>query len=402
MKKEQFDFESFKESAKKKLQSGKTDLFGKEGVFTPLLKDFLEECLEGELDAHLSKKEPGNRRNGKSSKKVKTSLGEVEISTPRDRDSSFQPEIIGKRKSTLGSGLERQILTLYSKGSSYEDIRTYLDDMYDLDVSTSTIGRITDRIIPLVQEWQNRPLESTYPIVWLDAVHFKVRQDGMIISKAVYSIIGVNQHGYKEVLGLYLGENEGAKFWLRVLSDLQERGVEDILIACIDNLKGFSQAIETVYSQASIQLCIVHQIRNAKKYLNWNDMKAFMKDLKKVYKASSIDEAENALNQLDKTWGRQYPHIIKSWRQNWDKLSVYFSYPPQIKRLIYTTNPVESFHRQLRKITKTKGSFSSDNALMNLLYLGQKDVVKKWSEKPVFGWNTINNQLKIIFDERMP
>ena len=401
MKKE-FDFEEFKEEAKQKIKSGKTDLLGKDGLFTPLLKDFLEECLEAELSDHLSTKKAGNRRNGKGSKNVKTSLGALNIQTPRDRDGSFEPVIVEKRKSTINTGLERQILTLYSRGSSYEDIRAYLEEMYDLDVSTTTIGRITDRIIPMVQEWQNRPLESVYPIVWLDAVHFKVRQDGVVINKAIYSIIGVNQHGYKEVLGLYLGENEGAKFWLRVLSDLEQRGVEDILIACIDNLKGFAEAIETVYPKAAIQLCIVHQIRNARKYLNWKDLKEFNSDLKKVYKANSIDEAEVALDELDKMWGEKYAHVIKSWRSNWVRLTVYFDYPKEIKRLIYTTNPVESFHRQLRKITKTKGTFTTDNALMKLLYLGQQNVAKKWNEKPIFGWNTINNKLKIIFEERMP
>lgn len=396
-----FDFDSFKDEAKAKLKSGETDLLGKDGVLTPLLKNFLEECLDGEIEDHLGKSEKTNRKNGRGKKQVKTSLGSLEINPPRDRSGSFEPQLIQKRQTTLGTGLDKQIITLYSKGSSYEDISSYLHEMYDLDISSSAIGRITDKIIPLVQEWQSRPLSTVYPIVWLDAIHYKVREDGRVITKAVYSIIGANNEGYKEVLGLYLGENEGARFWLRVLTDLQDRGVEDIFIACIDNLNGFAEAIETVFPQTDVQLCVIHQVRNAQKYLSWRDYKVFLRDLKLVYKADTLTAAEKALNDLELTWGSKYPKVIKSWRNNWSRLSAYYKYSKPIRKLIYTTNPIESFHRQLRKITKTKGAFTSDNALMKLLYLGQESIVDKWSKKKMFGWNIIYNQLTIIFDDRM-
>jgi transposase-like protein len=396
-----FDFDSFKDEAKAKLKSGETDLLGKGGVLTPLLKNFLEECLDGELEDHLDTSEKSNRKNGRGKKRVKTSLGSLEINPPRDRSGSFEPQLIQKRQTTLGTGLDRQIITLYSKGSSYEDISSYLHEMYDLEISSSAIGRITDKIIPLVQEWQSRPLSAVYPIVWLDAIHYKVREDGRVITKAVYSIIGTNNEGYKEVLGLYLGENEGARFWLRVLTDLQDRGVEDILIACIDNLNGFAEAIETVFPQTDVQLCVIHQVRNAQKYLSWKDYKVFLRDLKMVYKADTLNAAEKALNELELTWEAKYPKVIESWRRNWVRLSAYYKYPKPIRKLIYTTNPIESFHRQLRKITKTKGAFTSDNALMKLLYLGQESIADKWSQKTMFGWKIIYNQLSIIFEERM-
>lgn len=286
--KKDFDYNSFKESAKKKLKSGEEDLFGKDGVLTPLLKNFLEECLDGELEEHLDRNKTSNRKNGRGKKQVKTSLGSLEINPPRDRDGSFEPSILPKRQSTLGKNVDKQIITLYSKGSSYEDIRQCLAEMYDLDVSTSSIGRITDKIIPLVQDWQSRPLSEVYPIIWLDAIHYKVREDGRVISKAVYSIIGFNQEGYKEVLGLYLGENEGAIFWLSVLTDLQSRGVKDIFIACIDNLNGFAEVIENEFPQTQVQLCVVHQVRNSQKYLSWKDSRAFMRDLKAIYQADNL------------------------------------------------------------------------------------------------------------------
>ena len=399
---DKFDFEAFKKGAKSQLKSGNVELLGKGGVLTPLLKNFLEECLDGELEDHLDKSENTNRKNGRGKKRVKTTLGLVDINPPRDRSGTFEPQLIQKRQTTLGAGLDKQILTLYSKGSSYEDISTYLHEMYDLDVSSSAIGRITDKIIPLIQEWQSRPLNEVYPIVWLDAIHYKVREEGRVITKAVYSIIGANSDGYKEVLGLYLGEHEGARFWLQVLTDLQDRGVKDILIACIDNLNGFADAIATAFPKTDVQLCVIHQVRNAQKYLSWKDYKIFLADLKQVYKADTLALAEKALNELELTWGNKYPKVIESWRRNWPRLSAYYQYPKPIRKLIYTTNPIESFHKQLRKITKTKGAFTSDNALMKLLYLGQESIAEKWRNKTMFGWNTIYNQLTIIFDERMP
>ena len=398
-KKKSFDFDKFKEEALSKLKSGE-ELLGSDGVLTPLIKEFLEESLDGELDAQLEEDDQPNRRNGKGRKTVKTSLGQVEIQTPRDRASRFDPQLVPKRSKTLGRGLERQIIALYARGNSYADIRDYLSDMYGVEASTATISRITDKILPLLQEWRNRPLEAIYPIVWLDAIHYKVRQDGRVVSKAVYCIIGLNQEGYKELLGLYIGEREGAKFWLQVLTDLHNRGVEDIFIACIDNLTGFADAIESLFPKAEVQLCVVHQIRNSKKYIAWKDVKAFMRDLKKVYQASTKELAERNLDQLEATWGQKYPIVIDSWRRNWDRLSNYFQYAQPIRKVIYTTNVIEGFHRQLRKVTKTKGAFTSDEALMKLLYLAQEDITSKWN-RPVHNWNQTLSQLSIIFADRL-
>ena len=398
-KKEEFDYESFKEKAREQLQSG-GDLLGSEGALTPLLKDFLEESLSGELEIHLDEDESSNRKNGKGKKRVKTTLGPVDIATPRDRNGTFAPKLLPKRQTNLGHGLDRQIIALYARGSSYSDIRDYLYDMYGTEVSTATISRVTDKVLPLLQEWRSRPLEAVYPIVWLDAIHYKVRQEGRVVSKAVYCIIGVNQEGYKELLGLYLGESEGAKFWLQVLADLQNRGVEDMFVACIDNLAGFADAIESMYPQCEVQLCVIHQVRNSQKYLAWKDSKAFMKDLKLVYKASTKGLAERNLDMLENNWGAKYPIVIASWRKNWDRLTNYFQYPAEIRKVIYTTNIIEGFHRQLRKVTKTKGAFSTDGALMKLLFLVQDDITSKWN-RPLHNWNQTLSQLTIIFGERL-
>ena len=397
--KRDFDYEAFKEEARKRLLNG-GDLLGKDGALTPLLKDFLEESLSGELDAHLATSKEKNRKNGKGKKQVKTSLGAVEISTPRDRAGTFDPKLVPKRQTSVGLGLERQIIALYARGSSYSDIRDHLYEMCDVEVSTATISRVTDKVLPLLQEWRSRPLEAVYPIVWLDAIHYKVRQDGRVVTKAVYCILGVNQEGYKELLGLYLGENEGAKFWLQVLTDLQTRGVEDVFIACIDNLKGFPEAIESIFPQTEVQLCVVHQVRNSRKYLAWKDTKAFMADLKQVYQASTKELAERNLDKLENNWGQKYPKVIESWRRNWDRLSNYFQYAREIRKVIYTTNIIEGFHRQLRKVTKTKGAFSTDDALMKLLFLVQEEATSKWN-RPLHNWNQTLSQLSIIFDDRL-
>ncbi|MDW3647934.1 MAG: IS256 family transposase [Bacteroidia bacterium] len=401
MAKEKFDYEKFKEEAREKLQSGGS-LLGKEGALTSLLKDFLEESLVGELETHLDEGPKGNRKNGRGKKRVKTSLGEVEISPPRDRDGSFSPKLLPKRKRTLGEDIDRQILALYARGSSYGNIRDYLEEMYGLEVSTAAISRITDKVLPLLQEWKGRALEAVYPIVWMDAIHYKVRVEGRVVTKAVYCVLGLTQEGYKEVMGLYLGEvgGESSKFWLQVLTDLQNRGVEDIFIACIDNLSGFTQAIESIFPKTEVQLCIVHQIRNSKKYLAWNDTRAFIKELKTVYQASNLDLAERNLDMLEANWGKKYPAIIDSWRRNWEHLSKYFQYTYEIRRIIYTTNIVEGFNRQLRKVTKTKGAFTSDEGLMKLLYLVQNDVTKKWT-RPVHNWNQTLSKLSIIFGDRL-
>jgi transposase-like protein len=397
--KQAFDFEAFKKQAATRLKNGET-LLGKEGVFTPLLKEFLEEALDGELETHIEEQEEPNRKNGKGKKKVKTSVGNVEIATPRDRNGTFEPEIIPKRHKTLGIDLDRQIIALYARGASYSDIRDHLSEMYDLDVSPATISRVTDKILPLIQDWRSRPLERVYPFVWLDAIHYKVRHEGRVVNRAVYCIIGLNQEGFKELLGMYIGENEGSKFWLQVLTDLQNRGVEDIFIASIDNLQGFADAIESIFPNTEVQLCVVHQIRNSQKYLSYKDVKPFMKDLQGVYKANTKEQAERNLEQLAVNWEQRYPKVIESWRKNWPRLSSYFHYNKDIRRIMYTTNIIEGFHRQLRSVTKTKGAFQSEDALMKLLFLVQENITEKWN-KPVHNWNQTLAQLSIIFGDRL-
>lgn len=399
MEKQSFDFEAFKKQAAVRLKNGET-LLGKDGVFTPLLKEFLEEALDGELEAHIEQVEDPNRKNGKGKKRVKTPVGDVEIATPRDPNSTFEPEIIPKRHKTLGVDLDRQIIALYARGSSYSDIRDHLSDMYGLDISPATISRVTDKILPLIQEWRSRPLERVYPFVWLDAIHYKVRHEGRVVNRAVYCIIGLNQEGYKELLGMYIGENEGSKFWLQVLTDLQNRGIEDIFIASIDNLQGFAEAIESIFPKTEVQLCVVHQIRNSHKYLSYKDVKPFRKDLQGVYKATTKEQAERSLDQLASNWGQRYPKVIESWRKNWDRLSGYFQYNKDIRRIMYTTNIIEGFHRQLRTVTKTKGAFQSEDALMKLLFLVQENISARWN-KPVHNWNQTLAQLSIIFGDRL-
>jgi putative transposase len=344
--------------------------------------------------------ESSNRRNGHGKKRVKTNLGTVEIAPPRDRDGTFQPGIVPKRSNVLSSDLDEVILLLYSQGTSYLDISAQMMQIYGVEVSESTITRITDKVWPLVQEWRTRPLDAVYPFVWLDAIHFKVRKDGRVVPMAVYCVIGVNNEGYKSLLGMYLGESEGAKFWLGVVTDLRQRGVEDIFIACIDNLKGFAEAIECVFPQTEVQLCIIHQIRNSVRFIPDKDVKAFMRDLKKVYRAETKEKAEMMLDDLEKNWGKKYPTVIESWRRNWGRLSNYFQYTDHIRRVVYTTNTIEAFNRQLRKSTKTKGAFTSEQALMKLLYLVQERITQKWN-KPVFNWNAVLSELSIIFGDRL-
>jgi len=400
MEEQKFDFEAFKERAKAQLKAGK-GLLGSEGAFTPLLKNFLEEVLQGELEAHLEEEdEKKNRKNGKKKKQVRSSLGSFEIEAPRDRTSSFQPKIIGKRQRNLPGDIERQIFALYAKGNSMTDIRDFMEEMYGVEISPATISRVTDKVLPQIEEWRNRPLESVYPFVFMDAIHYKVREEGRVVTKAIYCVIGVNQEGYRDLLGLYIGAAESAKFWMQVLTDLQNRGLEDILIACIDNLSGFVEAIQSIYPKTDVQLCVIHQIRNSKKYLSYKDTREFMQDLKLVYQASTLEKAAHGLTRLDQKWGKQYPQVIASWRRNWDQLTLYFQYTPMIRKVIYTTNVIEGFHRQLRKVTKTKGSFTSDNALMKLLYLVQRDITAKWN-KPMHNWNRVLGQLAVLYDERL-
>lgn len=395
----EFNYKDFEADAIKRLQSGES-LEGKDGILAPLLKRLLEAGLNGELDGHLSERDGPNRRNGKMGKQVKTAFGEVSINTPRDRNSTFEPQLLAKRQTTLGDALDHKIISLYGKGMSYSDISKHLEDLYGLSVSPSTLSHITDRVIEEVKIWQGRSLESVYPFMWLDAIHYKVKEDGAIKTKAVYCLLGVNREGIKDLLGLYISESEGARFWLNVLTDIQNRGVKDILIACIDNLKGFAEAIETIFPKTEVQLCVIHQIRHSTRFVAWKDIKEVMKSLKLVYQAPSKEEAERNLALLDDQWGNKYPAMIKSWLSNWERLSNYFKYPKEIRRIIYTTNIIESFHSQLRKVTKSKRVFSSDMSLLKLLYLVQGNLKKDW-EYPMAGWKLTFSQMHILFDERM-
>jgi len=395
------EFKAMQAKALEQLRTGQS-LTGKDGAFSPLLKQFIETALEAEMAAHLDEEEraTGNKRNGKGRKRLKTIAGEIEIETPQDRHSSFEPEIVKKRETVLADNLAPKIIGLYGLGMSLRDISSHIKEMYDCDISHTVLSEITDRIIPKVKEWQCRPLESMYTIVWLDAMHYKVKSEGKVANRAVYNILAITKEGHKELVGMYISENEGANFWLSVLTDLKSRGLNDILIACIDNLKGFAEAIASVFPAVEIQSCIVHQIRNSVKYVASKDQKEFLDDLKNVYKAVNKAQAEDELQKLGEKWGKKYPVVLHSWNSNWEKLSTYFAYDEQIRKLIYTTNAVEGFHRQIRKVTKTKGVFPNDMALLKLIYLATENISKKWNQ-PLQNWALTAQQLRIRFGERM-
>jgi len=369
---DKFDFNE----ALKAIQSGQA-MSGKDGVLAPLIKQLTEAALEAELDSHLADDVVPNRKNGKSGKTIKTSEGKIDLDTPRDRAGTFEPKIIQKNQTSVSDEIESKILSMYGRGLSYSDIREHVEEMYGISVSTAAISAITDKIIDTVKAWQQRPLDSHFPFVWLDAIHYKVKTQGHYQSRAVYTVLGLNLTGRKEVLGLYLADSEGANFWLGVLTDLQNRGIQDILIASVDGLTGFPEAIQAIFPKTEVQLCVVHQIRNSLCYVGSKHQKAFMVDLKRVYQALNKEAAESALDELEKIWGDKYPIVIKSWRNKWDNLSVYFRYPEPIRKVIYTTNSIEAVHRQFRKLTKTKGGFPNDNSLLKLLYLGIQNASKK-------------------------
>jgi transposase-like protein len=400
-KEESLEYEQMKQKALEQLRSGKS-LYGKDGAFAPLLKSFLDAALDAEMESHLDEAErnTGNRRNGKTSKDIRTSSGTISVDTPRDRTSSFEPELIRKRETILAESLESKILGMYGLGMSLRDISRHIKDMYDTDISHATLSAITDKIIPEVKEWQSRPLEELYTIVWLDAMHYKVKEDHRMVSHAVYNILGIDRYGRKELIGMYVSQSEGANFWLSVLTDLQNRGVQDILIACIDNLNGFQQAINTVFPETEVQSCIVHQIRNSLKYVASKDQKEFMRDLKPVYRAENLDIAELRLEELETKWGKKYEKVIESWQNNWSKLTTYFRYDASIRKLIYTTNAIEGYHRQIRKVTKTKGAFTSDMALLKLMYLAHNNIKQKWT-MPLANWGQTAQKLAIWFPGRM-
>ena len=396
-----FDYEAVKKKTLEQLRSGKS-LFGKDGVFAPMLKDFLESALEAELDNHLDEEQriKGNRKNGYSTKQLKTAEGTLDLSTPRDRSGDFEPQTVRKRETILAESLEQKIIGMYGLGMSFRDISAHIKDMYDTDISAATLSAITDKVIPMVAEWQGRPLDPLYCIVWLDAMYYKVKQDNKVITRCVYNILGITVEGKKDILGCYTNETEGANFWLGVLTDLQNRGVKDILIACIDNLKGFAEAIATIFPATQVQSCIVHQIRNSLKYVASKDQKEFMKELKPVYQAVNKEMAAHQLEKLSDKWLKKYPVVITSWQRNWEKLTSYFAYPAAIRKLIYTTNTIEGYHRQIRKVTKTKGAFTSDMALLKLIYLATCNIEKKWTQ-PLQNWSITISQLSIIFEGRI-
>lgn len=375
-------------------------------MLTNLFKDTLQEIFEAELDDHLGYQKnsvegnnTGNSRNGYSKKSIKSRFGKTEVQIPRDRNGEFEPKII-KKYETTSNQLEEQIIAMYAKGMSTRDIEDHMRDIYGIDVSASMVSKVTDKILPMVAEWQSRPLDRVYPIVYLDAIHFKVRQDSRIVNKAAYSVLGINISGHKDILGIWIGENESASFWLGVCNDLKNRGVEDILIACKDGLSGFSEAISTVFPQTEIQLCVIHQIRNSLKYVSWKEQRSLMADLKKVYKALILEEAEFAFEEFKEKWGNKYPIIIKSWENNWLELTSYFKYPHELRRIIYTTNTIEGYHRQLRKTTKTKTAYPTDDALRKIIYLATMDASKKWN-MPVREWKNCISQIAIYFGDRL-
>ena len=377
-------------------------------LFKDTIAEFMENGLEAELDDQLGysrydykNKDTDNSRNGHSSKTLRTSFGDVEVSVPRDRKSEFYPKVLRKNQTSISQDIEEKILSMYAKGMTTGDIEAHIQDIYGVDVSDTTVSRITDKILPVAKEWQQRPLESIYAVVFLDAIHYHVRSEGQIVKKAVYIAIGIDLDGHKDVLGMWVGENESAKFWATVLNSLKNRGVEDIFIACTDNLTGFSAAIEAVYPKTEIQNCIIHQLRNSSKYVSYKDLKALMADLKAVYAAVDEPAALDALDTFAEHWDKKYPKISQSWRNNWANLSTYFKFPQALRRLIYTTNTIEGFNRQLRKVTKSKSVFPTDDSLFKMLYLAMIDITKKWTGRKQ-DWSMIHAQLAIYFEDRMP
>lgn len=379
-----------------------------QNLFKETIAEFMENGLDAELDDELGysrydyrNKDTDNSRNGHSSKTLRTSFGDVEVSVPRDRKGEFEPQLLKKNQTSISQDIEEKILSMYAKGMTTGDIETHIRDIYGIEVSDTTVSRITDKILPVAKEWQQRPLESVYAVVFLDAIHFHVRSEGQIVKKAVYIAIGIDLDGRKDVLGMWVGENESAKYWASVLNSLRNRGVEDIFIACTDNLTGFSAAIEAVFPKTEIQNCIIHQLRNSTRYVSYKDIKALVADLKEVYAAVDEATALEALDRFSEKWDKKYPKISRSWQENWPNLSTYFKYPQEVRRLIYTTNAIEGFNRQLRKVTKAKSVFPTDDSLLKMLYLAMIDITRKWTGRRQ-DWSMIHAQLAIYFADRMP
>jgi transposase-like protein len=384
------------------------DFFGKEGIFARLFAETLEQMLDAELTAQLGYepyeakgRNSGNSRNGHYRKKVRSSHGETEVTVPRDRSGDYEPQILKKYQANTNE-LEDKIIAMYARGMTQRDIEMQLAEMYGIEVSAQTISTITDKLLPLVEAWQSRPLAAVYPILYLDAIHYKLRKDHKVENRAIYIVLAVDLDGYKDVLGHWVSDGEeGASFWLSVVTDLKNRGVEDVFIACVDGLTGFKEAIRSVFPQVEIQRCIIHQIRNSLKYVVWKDRKAFAADLKAIYRAPTRELAETQLLQLAEKWGAKYAVAVRSWETHWEELATMFDYTPEIRRLIYTTNIIEAYNRQLRKVTKNRGALPSPEAIRKLLWLAHQDIARKWT-MPVANWASILNQLAIRFEDRFP
>jgi len=383
------------------------DLIGENGLLKQLTKQLLERAMQAEMTDHLgyeknatAEKKTTNSRNGSYKKRIKGEFGNLDVTVPRDRDATFEPIILPKGQSRF-TGFDDKIIALYARGMTTRDIQAHLEEIYSVEVSPTLISQVTRAVQEEITLWQNRPLDEVYPIVYLDAIRVKVRQDGRVINKAVYLAIGVNLDGIKEVLGMWTAETEGAKFWLQVVTELQNRGVRDIFIACVDGLKGFPEAIESIFPDTQIQLCVVHMVRHSLNYVSWKQRKAVAEDLKAIYQAPTIEQAEIAMDEFSVKWDNTHPTISRSWRRNWERLTPLFSYPADIRKAIYTTNAIESVNMSLRKVTKNRGSFPSDESMIKLLYLALQNIEKKWT-MPIRNWKSALNQFTIIFGDRMP
>lgn len=391
---------------------GPEAILGKDGLLKQLSKRLVERALQAELTHHLQpqEREPemelaedkalGNSRNGYSAKTVQGDLGQIPLQIPRDRQSTFEPVLVPKGQRRL-AGLEEKIIALYARGSSNRDIQAQLQELYGVEISATLISQVTDVVIEEVRQWQSRALEPLYPIVWLDALVVKVKEGNRICNKAVYLALGVNLEGNKELLGLWISQTEGAKFWLSVLTELKNRGLQDIFIACVDGLTGFADAIEAVYPQTQVQLCIVHLVRNSLKYVPWKQQRQVVADLKLIYQASTVEQAEDALTAFAQKWEERYPTISQLWLRHWQRIIPFFAYPPDIRRVVYTTNAIESLNRSLRKVLKTKGSFPDDESVLKLLYLALRNIAKKWT-MPIPNWKAALSRFAIEFPGRMP
>jgi putative transposase len=391
------------------LLKGKTpeEIMGEGGVLKDLTRRLVERALEGEMTDHLGYepnapegKGSGNSRNGRTKKSVKTDSGEIDIEVPRDRSGDFEPQLVKKRQRRL-PGFDEKVIALYARGMTTREIQSGLKEIYGVEVSPTLISNVTDSVLEDVKAWQSRPLDSVYPIVYLDAIHLKLRSSGHVQNQAIYLALGINLEGQKELMGVWVGETEGSKFWLNVLTELQNRGVRDILIACVDGLKGFPDAIETIYPKSQIQLCIVHMIRNSLKYVSWKERKIVAKDLRAIYTASSAEAAEQALEEFAEKWNERFPSISRSWRRRWENVIPFFSYPPEIRKVIYTTNAIESIQAQLRKVTKKRGAFPNDDSVRKVIFLALQRASERWS-RPIKDWPRALNHFSIVFEGRVP